>query len=59
VIRGNHQAYCYLFADAKTQKTADRLKAFVKAKNGFELAEIDLAQRGAGDLAGIKAMGYF
>ena len=57
VIRGNHQAYCYLFADAKSQKTADRLKAFVKAKNGFELAELDLAQRGAGDLAGIKQWG--
>jgi ATP-dependent DNA helicase RecG len=57
VIRGNHQAYCYLFADAKSQKTAERLLAFTKAKNGFELAEIDLAQRGAGDLAGIKQWG--
>ncbi len=57
VIRGNHQAYCYLFADAKSTKTTDRLKAFVSAKNGFELAELDLAQRGAGDLAGIKQWG--
>lgn len=57
VIRGNHQAYCYLFAEAKSQKTVNRLKAFVKAKNGFELAELDLAQRGAGDLAGIKQWG--
>jgi ATP-dependent DNA helicase RecG len=57
VIRGNHQAYCYLFAEAKSQKTADRLKAFVKAKNGFELAEMDLAQRGSGDLAGLKQWG--
>ncbi|MDB4984592.1 MAG: recG [Patescibacteria group bacterium] len=57
VIRGNHQAYCYLFADAKSAKTAERLAAFLKAKNGFELAELDLAQRGAGDLAGIKQWG--
>jgi len=57
VIRGNHQAYCYLFAEAKSIKTRDRLLAFVKAKNGFELAELDLAQRGAGDLAGIKQWG--
>ncbi len=57
VIRGNHQAYCYLFADAKTSKTADRLQAFIKAKNGFELAELDLAQRGSGDLAGLKQWG--
>lgn len=57
VIRGNHQAYCYLFADAKSDKTVDRLKAFVKAKNGFELAELDLMQRGSGDLAGLKQWG--
>ena len=57
VIRSNHQAYCYLFAEAKSVKTADRLKAFVKAKNGFELAEMDLAQRGTGDLAGLKQWG--
>ncbi len=57
VIRSNHQAYCYLFADAKTEKTINRLKAIVEAKNGFELAEIDLSLRGAGDLAGVKQWG--
>jgi ATP-dependent DNA helicase RecG len=57
VIRSNHQAYCYLFADAKTQKTLDRLTVIVEAKNGFELAEMDLNLRGAGDLAGIKQWG--
>src|SRR5574343_599988 len=40
VIRGNPQAYCYLFADAKSDKTTERLQASVKAKNGFELAEL-------------------
>jgi ATP-dependent DNA helicase RecG len=57
VIRSNHQSYCYLFADAKTEKTMGRMKAIVQAKNGFELAEIDLAMRGAGDLAGVKQWG--
>ncbi len=57
VIRSNHQAYCYVFADAKTQKTLDRLKALKTAKNGFELAELDLAQRGAGELGGTKQWG--
>lgn len=57
VIRGTHQAYCYLFADAKTDKTMDRMKAIKNAKNGFELAEIDLEMRGAGDLAGVKQWG--
>ena len=57
VIRSTHQSYCYLFADAKTDKTMSRLKAIVEAKNGFELAEIDLSLRGAGDLAGVKQWG--
>ena len=57
VIRSNHQSYCYLFADAKTDKTVDRLKALVKAANGFELAELDLTLRGAGLLSGDKQWG--
>ncbi len=40
-----------------TAKTAARLKALITAKNGFELAEYDLAQRGAGALAGGKQWG--
>lgn len=57
VIRSNHQSYCYLFAEAKTDKTLDRLKALVKAANGFELAELDLSLRGAGLLSGDKQWG--
>ena len=57
VIRSNHQAYCYVFADAKSQKTIDRLKALKTAKNGFELAELDLTLRGAGELGGTKQWG--
>ncbi len=57
VIRSNHQAHCYVFAEGKSQKTQDRLKALITAKNGFELAEFDLAQRGAGELYGRKQWG--
>ena len=57
VIRSNHQAYCYVFADTKTHKTMDRLKAFKNAKNGFELAELDLTLRGSGELGGGKQWG--
>lgn len=57
VQRSTHQSYCYLFADAKTDKTMDRLKALVKASNGFELAELDLQLRGAGLLSGDKQWG--
>jgi ATP-dependent DNA helicase RecG len=57
VIRSNHQAYCYVFSEAKSDKSMDRLKALKTAKNGFELAEFDLAQRGAGELYGRKQWG--
>lgn len=52
VIRSNHQAYCYVFAETKGPKTIERLKALKTAKNGFELAEFDLRIRGAGELYG-------
>ncbi len=57
VLRSTHQAYCYVFAEAKSEKTMDRLKALKTAKNGFELSELDLALRGAGELGGTKQWG--
>jgi ATP-dependent DNA helicase RecG len=57
VIRSPHQAYCFIFAEAKSQKTIARLKALKTAKNGFELAELDLTLRGAGELGGTKQWG--
>ncbi len=57
VIRSTHQAYCYIFAETKSIKTIQRLKALKTAKNGFELAELDLALRGAGEFAGAKQWG--
>ncbi|MBP7804790.1 MAG: ATP-dependent DNA helicase RecG [Candidatus Pacebacteria bacterium] len=57
VIRSNHQAYCYLFAETKSEKTTARLKALKTAKNGFELSELDLGLRGAGELGGTKQWG--
>ena len=57
VIRSNHQAYCYAFADTKSKVSLDRLKALTTAKNGFELAEHDLKLRGSGELYGKKQWG--
>ncbi len=57
VLRSSHQAHCFVFTEHKTGKSVDRLKALVSAKNGFELAEFDLAQRGAGELYGRKQWG--
>ena len=52
VIRSTHQAYCFALPESAGQSTRDRMRAFKTAKNGFELAEYDLAQRGAGELGG-------
>lgn len=57
VIRSTHQAYCFVFAETNSAKTLERLKALKTAKNGFELSELDLALRGAGELAGAKQWG--
>lgn len=57
VVRSNHQAYCYVCPESKGEQTAARLKALVTAKNGFELAEHDLLQRGPGELAGGRQSG--
>lgn len=57
VIRGTNQAYCYLFTESQSDKTRERLKAMITAKNGFELSEMDLALRGAGELSGAKQWG--
>ncbi len=57
VQRSNHQAYCYCFADTKNKKSIERLKALKTAKNGFELSELDLSLRGAGELSGKKQWG--
>ncbi len=57
VLRSSHQAYCYIFAEVKNKKTLSRLKALESAKNGFELSELDLALRGAGELGGGKQWG--
>ncbi|MEK7607313.1 MAG: ATP-dependent DNA helicase RecG [Patescibacteria group bacterium] len=57
VLRSNHQAYCFLYAESRGDKTIARLKALTTAKNGFALAEFDLGLRGAGELYGRKQWG--
>lgn len=57
VLRSSHQAHCYLFTSGRDGKNIARLRALEKAKNGFELAELDLGLRGAGTLNGGKQWG--
>ncbi len=57
VGRAEHQSYCYLFTESSGETTTERLNALVKAKNGFELAELDMQQRGIGMLMDGKQWG--
>ena len=57
VIRSTHQAYCFALPESYGTATEARMKAFTGAKNGFELAEYDLALRGSGELYGARQWG--
>lgn len=57
VIRSTHQAYCFLLPESFGEATKNRLTALTTAANGFELAEHDLALRGAGELYGARQWG--
>jgi len=57
VGRGDTQSYCVLLTDAKNKITTARMKAMTETTDGFRLAELDLAQRGAGDFFGTRQHG--
>jgi ATP-dependent DNA helicase RecG len=57
VIRGTHQSYCYLMSISTNEKSLNRLTKMVESKNGFELAEADMMERGPGHFAGVKQSG--
>lgn len=56
VGRAGQQGYCLLFSSNK--KISDRLKKFEGTTSGQELAELDLQNRGAGDLFGTQQHGF-
>ncbi|MCX7779161.1 MAG: ATP-dependent DNA helicase RecG [Patescibacteria group bacterium] len=58
VGRAEHQSYCFLFSESYSEKSHQRLKALLDAKNGFELAEKDLEMRGPGEIFGKEQSGY-
>ncbi len=58
VGRAEHQSYCFLFTANQNPETSDRLTAFTKTQDGFELAELDLKQRGFGEVYGSEQSGW-
>ena len=58
VGRGAAKSYCILMTGGKVSEGAKaRLEAMVRTQNGFELAEVDLAQRGPGEFFGTRQAG--
>jgi len=58
VGRGTAKSFCILMTGGKVSESAEaRLDAMVSTQNGFELAELDLAQRGPGEFFGTRQAG--
>lgn len=57
VGRGEHQSYCVLIADPKSDEGKERMQSMTETNDGFRLAEKDLELRGPGDFFGRKQSG--
>jgi ATP-dependent DNA helicase RecG len=56
--RGSAKSYCVLMTGGKVSIEAQqRLDAMVRTQNGFEIAELDLQQRGPGEFFGTRQAG--
>ncbi len=58
VGRGAAKSYCVLMTGGKVSPSAEeRMDALVRTQDGFELAELDLKQRGPGEFFGTRQAG--
>jgi ATP-dependent DNA helicase RecG len=57
VGRAEHQSYCLLFQGGVDEEGSRRLQAVASNDSGFELAELDLRLRQAGDVVGFRQHG--
>jgi ATP-dependent DNA helicase RecG len=57
VGRGEHRSQCILFAEAGSELAHRRLEAIATERDGFKLAEVDLALRGEGEILGTRQHG--
>jgi ATP-dependent DNA helicase RecG len=58
VGRGAAKSYCILMTGGRVSEQAEaRLDAMARTQNGFELAELDLQQRGPGEFFGTRQAG--
>jgi ATP-dependent DNA helicase RecG len=57
VGRSEHQSYCVLIADPKSEEGQRRLDIMTRTNNGFLIAEEDLRIRGPGEIYGTRQSG--
>jgi len=57
VGRGGDPSWCYLLSATRSPEAEERLRALERSTDGFELAEIDLSQRGEGTILGARQKG--
>jgi ATP-dependent DNA helicase RecG len=57
VGRGEHPSQCILFGEAGSELSRRRLRAIATERDGFKLAEVDLALRGEGEILGTRQHG--
>ncbi len=58
VARSDQQSYCLLIPTSDRESDNERLTAMEKTSDGFELADMDLEQRGPGDFLGTRQSGF-
>jgi ATP-dependent DNA helicase RecG len=58
VGRGGGEAYCILMSSYKlSTESRERIQTMCNTNNGFEIAEVDMRLRGAGNIAGTQQSG--
>lgn len=57
VGRSERKSWCLFFADSEAEDARERLKAFEKTRDGFQLAETDFKIRGPGQFFGTNQSG--
>lgn len=55
--RGEHKSYCVFMHPLGNREAAEKLAILAETRDGFKIAEADLARRGPGDLLGTAQSG--
>lgn len=57
VGRGEHQSYCILYNESKSEISWQRMKVMTESTDGFYIANKDMELRGSGDIFGTRQSG--